>query len=228
MCVGNGYYTDKLSAYKLKRCYELAPPRIQQYLDAEIRYVLERINPGDCVLELGCGYGRVLSALVQKTNHVIGIDTSLDSIRLAKELIGPSEKCNLLRMDAAHLAFPDHIFDVVICIQNGISAFHVDPRGVLQESIRVAKSNGLVLFSSYSEKIWKDRLLWFQLQSKAGLIGEVDSKKTRDGVIVCKDGFTATTLSKAQFRLLTKNFHVNTRIVEVDESSLFCEITLNF
>jgi 2-polyprenyl-6-hydroxyphenyl methylase/3-demethylubiquinone-9 3-methyltransferase len=227
MCLRNGYYTDKLSAFKLKRCYELAPPRIKQYLDAEIRYVLEKINPDDSVIELGCGYGRVLSALVQKTDHVIGIDTSLDSLLLAKGLIGPSQKCGLLRMDAAHLAFSDQMFDVVICIQNGLSAFHVDPKDIIKESIRVIKPKGIVLFSSYSEKIWNDRLHWFQLQSEAGFIGELDYTKTRNGVIVCKDGFTATTISKEQFRLLTKNFHVTTRIVEVDESSLFCEITLS-
>jgi ubiquinone/menaquinone biosynthesis C-methylase UbiE len=220
----NDYYRDTLSANNLKRCYELAPPRIQQYLDAEIRYVLKRIHPCDCILELGCGYGRVLCALVQKADRIIGIDTSLDSLCLAKELIGSNQKCNLLQMDAVHLAFSDQMFDVVICIQNGISAFHVDQRELLQESIRVIKPKGIVLFSSYSEKIWNDRLHWFKLKSDAGLIGELDSEKTRNGTIVCKDGFTATTLSRAQFLSLTARFHVKTRIVEVDESSLFCEI----
>ncbi|PNX48546.1 MAG: SAM-dependent methyltransferase, partial [Thermoplasmata archaeon M9B1D] len=61
-------------------------------------------------------------------------------------------------------------------------------------------------------------------QSDAGLIGEIDSKKTRDGVIVCKDGFTATTVNKEQFIALTQRFNVKTSIIEVDESSLFCEI----
>ena len=176
-------------------------------------------------MELGCGYGRILCALVQKADQIIGIDTSLDSVRLAKELIGRNQNCTVLQMDAVHLAFSDHMFDVVLCIQNGISAFHVDQRELLQESIRVTKPKGIVLFSSYSEKIWNDRLHWFQLQSDAGLIGELDYKKIRNGTIVCKDGFTATTLSRAQFLSLTAGFNVKTRIVEVDESSLFCEIT---
>jgi len=221
----NEYYRDTLSANNLQRCYELAPPRIQRYLDAEISYVLKRIHPCDCILELGCGYGRVLYALVQKVDRIIGIDTSLDSLRLTKELIGSNQKCNLLQMDAVHLAFSDQMFNVVICIQNGISAFHVNQRELLQESIRVTKPKGIVLFSSYSEKIWNDRLHWFQLQSDAGLIGELDYEKTKNGTIVCKDGFTATTFSRAQFLSLTARFHVKTRIVEVDESSLFCEIT---
>jgi 2-polyprenyl-6-hydroxyphenyl methylase/3-demethylubiquinone-9 3-methyltransferase len=57
-------------------------------------------------------------------------------------------------------------------------------------------------------------------------LGEIDYEKTRNGLIVCKDGFTATTVEREQFLLLTKDFDVNTKIEEVDESSLFCEITL--
>jgi len=227
MRLNKRYYSDKLSAHKLQHCYDLAPPRIRQYLDAEIKHVLKKITPGQCILELGCGYGRVLSSLIQTTDQVVGIDTSLESLQLAKKLIMPSEKCSLFRMDAVHMAFSNQMFDVVICIQNGISAFHVNQRGLIQESLRVIKPHGHLLFSSYSEKIWDDRLLWFQKQSEAGLIGEIDFEKTRSGVIVCKDGFTATTVSKAEFRSFTADLPINMTFIEVDKSSLFCEITLD-
>ncbi|PNX51246.1 MAG: hypothetical protein BV456_03875 [Thermoplasmata archaeon M8B2D] len=218
------YYNEKLSADKLKRCYEIAPPRIQQYLEAEVNHVLKKINSGDVVLELGCGYGRILRLLAQKANLVIGIDTSSQSLMMAKKMIQDLKNCHLMKMDAVHLTFSDKIFDVVVCIQNGISAFHVNKIDLIRESIRVTKPGGIILFSSYSDKFWSYRLQWFQLQSDAGLIGEIDSKKTRDGVIVCKDGFTATTVNKEQFIALTQRFNVKTSIIEVDESSLFCEI----
>ncbi|PNX50193.1 MAG: hypothetical protein BV456_07485 [Thermoplasmata archaeon M8B2D] len=218
------YYNEKLSADKLKRCYEIAPPRIQQYLEAELNHVLKKINPGYIVLELGCGYGRILPLLSQKANLVIGIDTSSQSLLMAKEKIKDLPNCKLMKMDAVNLAFADKIFDVVVCIQNGISAFHVNKADLIKESIRVTKPSGTILFSSYSDKFWDYRLQWFQLQSDAGLIGEIDSEKTRDGVIVCKDGFTATTVNKEQFIALTQRFNLKTNIIEVDESSLFCEI----
>ena len=222
----NGYYSDKLSAERLKKCYEIAPPRVQQYLKAEIEYVMEKIRPGDIVLELGCGYGRIISFLSKKVEWVIGIDTSFSSLLLGKEMLQGISNCSLLQMDAVGLGFRNHIFDVVVCIQNGISAFKVNQKELIKESIRVTKPKGIALFSSYSEKFWKDRLEWFQLQSEAGLLGEIDYEKTRNGLIVCKDGFTATTVEREQFLLLTKDFDVNTKIEEVDESSLFCEITL--
>jgi ubiquinone/menaquinone biosynthesis C-methylase UbiE len=220
------YYNKKLSANKLKNCYEIAPPLIKQYLEAEINHVLKKIKPNDFVLELGCGYGRILPLLAKKANLVIGIDTSLNSLILAKEMIQSFHNCYLMRMDAVKLAFTNQIFNVVICIQNGISAFHVNKVDLIKESIRVTKPSGTILFSSYSEKFWNHRRHWFQLQSEAGLIGEIDSEKTKDGIIVCKDGFTATTVNREQFIALTQRFNVKTKIIEVDKSSLFCEIFL--
>ncbi len=220
----SGYYNDKLSAERLKHCYEIAPPRVCQYLDAEENHVLQKIHPGDTVLELGCGYGRILPLLVQTAGWVVGVDTSLASLLLAQEMLGDISNCHLLCMDAVRLAFRDRAFNCVVCIQNGISAFHVNQQDLIKESLRVTKPGGIVLFSSYSDRFWKDRLHWFRLQSEAGLVGEIDYEKTGDGVIVCKDGFTATTIRPQQFQSLTEVLDVETRIVEIDESSLFCEI----
>ncbi|MFQ5869596.1 MAG: class I SAM-dependent methyltransferase [Candidatus Zixiibacteriota bacterium] len=224
-CVNvTGYYDDKLSAQRLLRCYEIAPPRVQQYLEAEIEHVLQRIRPGDLVLELGCGYGRLLHRLVSKARMVIGIDTSLASLLLAQQMLDDVSNCQLIKMNALHLAFRDRVFDLVACIQNGISAFHVNQKDLIRESIRVTKPGGTVLFSSYSDKFWDDRLEWFRLQSEAGFLGEIDPEKTGDGVIVCKDGFTGTTVRPEQFLSLTAGLNVDARLVEIDKSSLFCEI----
>jgi 2-polyprenyl-6-hydroxyphenyl methylase/3-demethylubiquinone-9 3-methyltransferase len=219
-----GYYDDKLSAERLLRCYEIAPPRVKQYLEAEVEHVLQKIRRGDLVLELGCGYGRVLRRLASKAGSAIGIDTSFASLRLAQDMLHDLSNCQLISMNALHLAFSDWTFDLVACIQNGISAFHVDQKELIREAIRVAKPGGVVLFSSYSDKFWNDRLQWFRLQSEAGLLGELDPEKTGDGVIVCKNGFTGTTVRPEQFLSLTAGLNVDVELVEVDESSLFCEI----
>jgi ubiquinone/menaquinone biosynthesis C-methylase UbiE len=220
------YYEEKLAAERLRQCYEIAPPRVQQYLEAEVAHVLEKIHTGGMVLELGCGYGRVLPSLAQKAGAVIGIDTSLASLAMANQMLVNVSNCYLVDMDAVQLAFHDRIFDCVICIQNGISAFHVDQQALIRESVRVTKPGGMVLFSSYSDKFWDERLRWFHIQSEAGLLGEIDDEKTGDGVIVCKDGFTATTVRPEEFLALTTGLNLEAEIVEVDESSVFCEMTL--
>lgn len=222
------YYEDKLSAERLKRCYEIAPPRVQQYLEAEVAHVLEKVHAGDMVLELGCGYGRVLPLLAQKAGTVIGIDVSLASLSMANQMLVNVSNCHLLGMNAVQLAFHDRIFDGVICIQNGISAFHVDQQALIRESVRVTKPGGYVLFSSYSDKFWEERLRWFQIQSEAGLLGEIDDEKTGEGVIVCKDGFTATTVRPGDFLALTSGLNLEVWVVEVDESSVFCELKVGW
>lgn len=219
------YYSDKLSAERLKLCYEIAPPRVKQYLKAEVDYVLQNLRPSDTVLELGCGYGRALGQIAQKAKLAIGIDTSTDSLLLGKDMLSGPKNCILLKMDAIQLGFLDQTFERVICIQNGISAFHVNQKDLIQESIRVTKRRGKILFSSYSDKFWEHRLEWFRLQSKAGLVGEIDYEKTDTGTIACKDGFTATTVRPDDFLALAAEFEVDAKIIEVDESSLFCIIT---
>jgi ubiquinone/menaquinone biosynthesis C-methylase UbiE len=222
----SNYYQNKLSAERLQKCYEIAPVRVKQYLDAEISHVLENIGPRDVVLELGCGYGRVLLALSPKAKKVIGIDISQPSLQMARRLLKKFTNCQLLNMNALQLTFGNQSFDKVICIQNGISAFHVNQRALIKESIRVTKQGGMVIFSTYSEKFWEHRLKWFHLQAEQDLIGEIDDEKTSGGRIVCKDGFTATMVSVEQFLELTAGLKAKVQIIEVDKSSLFCEITL--
>ena len=218
------YYSKQLSAERLRKCYEIAPPRVMQYLDAEIAHVADRIRPGDTVLALGCGYGRVMRKLAANAGLLVGIDTSRASLQLGRRLLRETSNCRLLRMNAISLGFRDRVFDVVFCIQNGISAFKVDQRTLIAEAVRVACPGGRVLFSSYSANFWEHRLEWFQLQADHGLLGEIDHAATREGVIVCKDGFKATTIGPDEFVALTSGLNVHARIEEVDQSSIFCEI----
>jgi SAM-dependent methyltransferase len=220
----HGYYDGKLSAERLRKCYEIAPPRVKRYLDAEVEHVLSRVRKGDSVLELGCGYGRVLEPLVGRAGSVFGIDTSLSSLLLARETLRDASVLLLANMDAVRLGFHDNLFDVVVCVQNGISAFHVNQKILVSEAVRVCVPGGTVLFSTYAERFWEERLEWFRVQTGAGLLGAIDEEKTHDGVIVCEDGFTATTVSPERFRSLTVELDAAVSLIEVDGSSLFCEI----
>ncbi len=223
--MASGYYVEKLAGERLRACYGLAPPRVQAYLEAEIAFVLERVRASDRVLELGCGYGRVLGRLAPAARHAVGIDTSLSSLRLARTLLAGVPSVDLVVMDAARTGFRDGTFDLAACVQNGISAFGAEPARLLAEAARVTRPGGVVLFSSYSPRFWPHRLEWFEVQAAHGLVGPIDRAATGDGVIVCTDGFRATTMDAAGFVALAAGLGLTPRIVEVDGSSLFCEIT---
>jgi ubiquinone/menaquinone biosynthesis C-methylase UbiE len=219
-----GYYSERLSGERLRACYDLAPPRTKAYLEAEIEFVLQKTSSSMAVLELGCGYGRVLRRLVTRVRTVAGIDTSFPSLRMAVDFVGRERSLRLAAMDAARLAFSDHSFDLTICIQNGISAFGVDQQQLVGEAARVTRPGGVVLFSSYSERFWEERLKWFEVQAEHGLIGKIDYRATGNGIIVCHDGFRATTVNAEGFKSLAAALGLATSIIEVNGSSLFCEI----
>lgn len=218
------YYQEKLSAERLRRVYDIASPRVRQYLQAEIDFVLTRMNPEDRVLELGCGYGRVLDRMAEKSHKVFGIDTSLASLEMCLVRHQGRPPYGLAAMDALQLGFRQGSFDVLVCIQNGISAFKVDPLALIQEALRVIRHGGLALFSSYAECFWSERLDWFQAQADEGLLGKIDKKKTGNGVIVCEDGFQATTMGPTEFAELVRFLGFEPMITEVDSSSLFCGV----
>jgi SAM-dependent methyltransferase len=219
-----GYYSQHLAAERLKACYDLVPPRTKQYLEAEISHVLGKVSSEHVVLEMGCGYGRIIDRLKGAVKAVAGIDTSSESLLMARDFLGPAASIRLARMNAVCLGFHDRVFDVTLCLQNGISAFAVDRALLFQEAIRATKPGGIVLFSSYSVRFWPHRLEWFEAQSAHGLIGPIDYERTKDGQIVCKDGFRATTLSAGDFQSLATQAGQASTIIEVDGSSLFCEM----
>lgn len=220
----DNYYSSKLAAENLRKCYDIAPARTRQYLAAEIDHVLKHISEDDIVLELGCGYGRVLSQIASRCSFLIGIDTSYESLKMAQSYLSEYSTIELSLMNAIDLCFPDSSFDAVICIQNGISAFKVDSYDLVREAYRVARPDGICLFSTYASKFWDSRLEWFRLQSEAGLLGEIDWNLTNDGIIVCRDGFTARTYTEHDFKVILEALGVRGQFIEVDESSLFCEI----
>jgi 2-polyprenyl-6-hydroxyphenyl methylase/3-demethylubiquinone-9 3-methyltransferase len=128
-------------------------------------------------------------------------------------------------MNAVELEFENNTFDKVLCIQNGISAFHVDKIKLIKESLRVVKPDGKVFFSSYSYKFWNHRMKWFEKQSEAGLIGKINYNKSKNGKIVCEDGFSADTVGKRDFNKLLSEFEsITYKLTEVDNSCIFCEI----
>ena len=217
-------YSESLNAKRLLKCYDVAPNRIKQFLEAEILHLLENIPEGSSVLDLGCGYGRVAVRLADKAEKVVGIDISEDNIKLAKEISRERSNMEFFVMDAVDLKFGENLFDLAICVQNGISAFKVDPEKLISEAVRVTKRGGILLFSSYSEKIWDARVDWFKIQADLGLIGEIDLEKTKNGNIVCKDGFTASTYSGKDFLELSSKLGLQAKVYEVDESSVFCKI----
>ena len=107
------------------------------------------VQPGDRVLDVGCGTGVVTRDLAQRVGNrgkVIGIDPSE---RLVEVAVGRMKELDIEGVvefrcaDGAALPFPDGSFDLVVAS----AVFGHVPNGmeVLQEMVRVARPTGTVL-----------------------------------------------------------------------------------
>jgi len=217
------YYAKKLNAERLRRVYEIAEPRVYQYLQAEIDHLAGFVQPGDKILELGCGFGRVLAPLARIAGQGWGVDNSPESVELAR---AEYPDLNLSVMDAGSLDFDEHNFDLVFGVQNFISACKVPPEKLLRECLGVIRPGGRLLLSSYAEEFWPHRLKWFRQQAAEGLLGPIDEEATGNGIIICTDGFKATTFSPMEFWNLAASCGVSAKVYTVDRSSVFCEIEI--
>ena len=98
------------------------------------------------------------------------------------------------------------------------------PRYIAGRFVRLATLSFAILLVAYLLVDIMDRLAWFSLQAAHGLLGEIDMDQTGSGVIVCKDGFRATTVGAEAFRRLVSDLHLDADVEEVDGSSVFCEL----
>jgi len=112
------------------------------------RTIVDRYyEPGDEVLDVGCGVGRTTVRLDERGMNVIGVDASTGQIERAKERF---PELTFAVDNALDLTFPGDAFDHVIFSNNGLDCIHPESARVeaLRELRRVVKPTGTVAFSS--------------------------------------------------------------------------------
>lgn len=218
------YYAQSLNAKKLWQVYDTAIPRVSRYLERETAFVRDRLKKTDVVLELAAGYGRIMKELAPYAKSITGIEISGDNVLFGEEYLKNIPNTAFLTMDAHDIDY-DSCFNAVLCLQNGLSAVRAEvPEVFAAKVMKALKKGGKAYFSTYHPNFWEQRIAWFQEQAKKGLIGELDIEKTKNGVIICKDGFRATTHSIADLEKIGRSTGCRWQIFEVDDSSIFLVI----
>lgn len=143
----------------------------------ELDAMLEEVKPGQQVLDIGCGTGRVCNQLEATGVDYFGIDISEAEIALAKEGC-PQGDFRTGSMLA--LPYEDNSFDVVF----HIAVLHhllTEPERVqaIQEAMRVLKPGGrlnLMVMGLWQKRYWK---LFFQKQEGKQSLPAMQQKQVK-------------------------------------------------
>jgi SAM-dependent methyltransferase len=127
-----------------------APTYADQHGDADrlLRYRLSlvraaaRLQPGDVVLEIGCGTGFHLLALAAEYGRGLGVDLSPAMVAAARDRLGPYGHKVAFEVDAAErlATVADRSVDVVLAI--GALEHMLDQGAVCRSAFRVLKPGG--------------------------------------------------------------------------------------
>ncbi len=114
-------------------------------------------QPGERVLEVGCGGGALLplfAAAVGETGRVVGIDISSDQIAAANDLCLGSDIATAEVQDVNQLPYEEASFDAIVAIQ--VIEYLNQPGKALSELRRVCNSDGriIVLATNWDTMFW--------------------------------------------------------------------------
>lgn len=145
----------------------------------EIGYIVEQyVQPGQIVLDVGCGNGRVADLVRGIKGRYIGIDLSPNLIGIAKKL-RPNDDFRVANM--METGFADDTFDHTL----SVASFHHIPSEplrirTLMEMSRITKLDGYIIMTNWNLHQWKrTKTRWRFNMQKLAYQHDMDWNDTR-------------------------------------------------
>lgn len=119
---------------------------------SDLNFLIDYIDSGDKVLDLGCGNGRLFDVLKDKKVEYIGVDNSYKLLLEARKLHAENQY-RFIEADALNLPFKDNEFDkiVSIAVLQHIPSYNYRIL-FLKECLRTLKKGGKLILTVWLVK----------------------------------------------------------------------------
>lgn len=213
-------------SYIIMKAFESAPHRYDWglsvislgHINRVRRHIVENfINPGDMVLDIGCGTGALAVKMATVGARVDGFDISSGMLKVAQQKVvsaGMEQNITLLALDAAEMqtAFMDQSYDRIVSNLVFSELSNDEQIYVLQESIRILKNQGLLIICDEivpqsNVRRWIYRIMRLPLAILTYLLTQSITHSVRDlKTKIIKAGFQIVSADKSllgSFELIT-------------------------
>jgi SAM-dependent methyltransferase len=138
---------------------------------------LPDLPSGSKVLELGCGNGKTISAMLQYPWTITALDVSVGAVMLGR--IAAPERADFIVADACLLPFRDLAFDAVFAFHVVGHVLHAERETMAAEVTRVLRHEGKLFFRDFGAE-----------DMRAGMGEEIEPSTFRRGQGVTTHYFT--------------------------------------
>lgn len=161
-------WDEQAHRYEEKRGHDL---RYMAGVHATIEAL--QVQPGDVVLDVGCGTGLTVRNYLRPEVRVVALDLSLESLRYLRRT-SAGGRIELVRGDQAMLPFADATFDRVLCA-NALQQIPDNGRRrrCLHELARVARPNARVVVTVHNWSVSRRFAGWAKEGAAGGHSGRV-------------------------------------------------------
>lgn len=160
--------------------------RYSEEQNAKIKALLDETNiqPNNIILDMGCGTGLLFKHIKNSAKLLVGLDTSLSLLRIAKTRAKRFHNTAVVRAEADHTPFKAGTFHAIFTIT--LLQNMPDPSVTLREIGRIGKDNATVAITALKVKFTGKAFA--RLLKNAGLTPTTQkaNSELKDYAAICK------------------------------------------